>query len=743
MALDFVSLVLSKHAPATAESTMSPALRQAVPRGSLNCQLMTNNPPSMAESKAAHSISETYTLCGFSQAAEKLTEAASRLEGEADQESKYWKEVLLIQKKGWPLSKLPGDPCALAVHFGFQDAAPAYRSRGFAVLARNPDGTLRLDHNPLRPNPVRVRASIVREGSTCGCSSASTSSGEADSVVVAASIDQQILQARDTLFEDELFHELGREARLLANHGVTMSLKQIKVPMDDETHLQLDLKESESKHPAKESSKQDQSLAEAISLGLRILLSHAHEINLLRRSQPPLPLSLEPRSMPECALLRPLLGAMQHLKQRDQLVGLLRSLIEPLVTAGLPISLKQAEASLNPGSHNNAAYPSLPLSTMPSAQRNTAATLLESLTKPLATSFTLVLPTEREQTITAQTNFDPPIFGTEFNFSANTLTYHNVALSFLPVTTFEAIERLFRHLLLVDLVSFTLLNLNKHVNDAEAIHASPTDDNRDIAKGDSAGKAGEKIQAKDRRFSCNVLDQHTGSFVVIDTKSSSDQAHNEDQGNINTEPTEHRRGKKIWKKFSLQIAPGRFGLQCIKPVFNTDGHRPLIQQNILAKNEEAMDGMTEGEEKEESQLLADDNYRRVHPPLSVHPDIYHSNNNNTGSNNLFSSFQSPPVVSNTSSIASTMYMWTADREPSQPSQQRCGHNSSTHNYSNKDGKGDSDNGRSHGHSDKHFDNQEEQDPFKRALWRKPGNDGRSVERLDGNSYMSFLDVLRS
>lgn len=118
-ALDFVSLLLSKQAPRQAETSMSPFLKQIAPLGSLSAEVV--NPPPKPESttKDISAVSRGWRVQNFNGAANKLLQAASRLDTEVTSETRYWNEVLAVKNKGWKISRLPRERQALGVQYGF------------------------------------------------------------------------------------------------------------------------------------------------------------------------------------------------------------------------------------------------------------------------------------------------------------------------------------------------------------------------------------------------------------------------------------------------------------------------------------------------------------------------------------------------------------------------------------------------------------------------------------------------
>lgn len=443
MSLDFISFLLSKFAPTTAQSTMSPTLKDAVPIGTLDARIMKYMPPTTSESRSAELCSRAYKLQGFSNAADKILGAASRLEDEAVTEQRFWEQILSIRQKGWSISRIPRDPRGLGVHFGFRDAAPSFRKRGFAALRKTADGGLRLDQGAVPSRPVAVQVSVLRRDQNCGTSSIP----QAKMTATEDGIDEQILQARNTLFEEELFHELGREARSLANQGVTMSSKRIKTPLDDRTQLQIELVGLDDDNPGSVSGP-DEQLADGIAIALRVLLSHAHEQNLRRRSQSPPPMTLKPRDVPEYALIRPIVTHHQHRSQLESLTSFLRNIIQPFSQAGVPFGLRAGSPSdpLNPATHLSNQPPLI--------ATDTPIHFLETLTQPLTTTFDATLPTQRPLAITMHTNLNQPLFGTEYSFSPSTLTYPTTTLSLPRHDTLTELEQTVGHILTVDLVEF-------------------------------------------------------------------------------------------------------------------------------------------------------------------------------------------------------------------------------------------------------------------------------------------------
>jgi mediator of RNA polymerase II transcription subunit 17 len=118
-AVDFVSLLLSKNTPRQAETSMSAFLKQIAPLGSLNAEVVNPPPKPDSTTKDISAVSRGWRIQNFNGAANKLLQAAARLENEVASETRYWNEVLTVKEKGWKVSRLPRERQALGVQYGF------------------------------------------------------------------------------------------------------------------------------------------------------------------------------------------------------------------------------------------------------------------------------------------------------------------------------------------------------------------------------------------------------------------------------------------------------------------------------------------------------------------------------------------------------------------------------------------------------------------------------------------------
>ncbi|KAJ5330199.1 Mediator complex subunit Med17 [Penicillium brevicompactum] len=434
-ALDFVSLLLSKQAPRQAETSMSPFLKQIAPLGSLSAEVV--NPPPKPESttKDISAVSRGWRVQNFNGAANKLLQAASRLDTEVTSETRYWNEVLAVKNKGWKISRLPRERQALGVQYGFLEATPAFRDRGLASLRRAEDGSLLLDKGLIPSKASFVRVRVRQGGRLSGCSQSTypMSNGE-------ESIEGRILQARDTVFEEELFHELVREAKAIAGFGVTTRQNLIQIPASEDLEILLDLVDVDENHPQPDhgTSKEGNSLAEGLAHTIRILLAYAHRQSLQRRTLLPPPLTPKKRTTPEHQLLRPALAYVQHMSHVQWVQSLLNDVFGVLQSANL----------------TPPAYTAKIFSTEQGKifKPPTVEALVENFLTPLESTFKGELPTPRGSfSISISTNLSAAPHGTYFDVSFDMSTTSDLAS---PGRLYQRdeVEAAITHLLLLDVV---------------------------------------------------------------------------------------------------------------------------------------------------------------------------------------------------------------------------------------------------------------------------------------------------
>lgn len=454
-ALDFVSLLLSKYAPRQAETSMSAFLKQVAPLGSLSAEVV--NPPAKPEAatKDISTVSRGWRIQNFNSASAKLLDAASRLESEVTSEAQYWNEVLAVKEKGWKICRLPQNRQALGVQYGFLEATPIFRDRGLASLRRSENGHLVLDKGLIPSGSRFVRARVKQRN---GISSSSRPSQSVPSDP--GSVEFQILQARDSVFEEELFHELTREARTMASSGVTIHQDHIRVPASDDTEVLLDLVDASDDrlYTNEEADTSDHLLADGLAHSIRILLAFAHRQNLLRRTQVPSPLGGQKRPNLEYPLLRPALAYFQHLSHVRWLESFLRDIYTVLKSSGLQTSdftMKTfVKESMGPATSPSQSLETFLQKSLQSVKSVFQGTLLNSGTFEVAIRTTLLAPP----------------FGTAYNVSLTPTAFPDMKPPGI-LSLKDEVEAAITHIMLLDIVGSIASHRKLLGEDEKPIHS--------------------------------------------------------------------------------------------------------------------------------------------------------------------------------------------------------------------------------------------------------------------------------
>ncbi|KAL3418906.1 Mediator of RNA polymerase II transcription subunit 17 [Phlyctema vagabunda] len=326
-ALDFVSLLLSKDTPVQASLSISPYLREAVGMGTLGADRLQTPRITTAQKEDNKHIAQGWKVQTINKSVDFILASATRLEKEIESETKYWEQILAVSEKGWSMCKLPQERHTLGVRFGFSESATTFRNRSLAAIRRNPDGSVYLDQGVFGSTPRQLRVRVCTDGIETGQSSLSSA------VTEDSPIEHFILQARNSIFAEELWQELNRESRTLASYGIRAQETTITCPITPTKTMILDLVPIDT--AITRAAVGDNTLAEGLSLALHILLSYTHRKNYRRRVKPQPPISATKRSTPTYDLLRPIVARLCHQNTLIALNSLLTPLFSTLTSTGL------------------------------------------------------------------------------------------------------------------------------------------------------------------------------------------------------------------------------------------------------------------------------------------------------------------------------------------------------------------------------------------------------------------------
>lgn len=293
-------------------------------------------------------------------------------------------------------------------HANLLVAAPEFRANGLAPMRRGEHGSIELDCGRSGGVSERLLVTYEKDGKVVSrCSLPAPTDQDAP-------LEARVLEARNTIFSQELWHELNREARTLVAYDVRPQGSRLTCALDSTSNIILELVPLDAAPP--EDTALDNSTAEAISIALQILLSYAHRHNELLRIRPLPPHISRSRGQQTYPLLRPIIARMMHLSNVQATTNYVGSLVHALQNAGLPASftLRTPQISLpDTGSQGP---------NQPSAAQNLARNLLQPI------DFSLFITLLPDITFT--------IRGRTFLFPV-TATYYNIVIP--PGSRFESI----------------------------------------------------------------------------------------------------------------------------------------------------------------------------------------------------------------------------------------------------------------------------------------------------------------
>lgn len=303
LALDFVSLLISSVRPTSASTSMSPHLKTHIPVGSLGADRV---PAPQVVNEPGVGIG--WKIESLTNARDRLKTCASRLRTEATKEKTYWAGVAAIAATGEVLFKVRNsDTRGLGIKYGFGDAGSKYRDPGVGVLKRSAAGTV--DFEPKEEVQKKfVRVTIKSEEGEVikSVSDVYTRDSKPPTDPTLAAIHE----TRHALFEEELFFEIAREARLLTSRKVTVADGAVSVDLGEGDLIVIEWVEV----PDEPATTFAPSLANLFVLALRLLLANAHRQQLEKMRTPPAPLQSKGGPNPNTPLpiLRPLLAHILH-----------------------------------------------------------------------------------------------------------------------------------------------------------------------------------------------------------------------------------------------------------------------------------------------------------------------------------------------------------------------------------------------------------------------------------------------
>lgn len=192
-------------------------------------------------------------------------------------------------------------------------------------MRRATDGAVELDLGILGGQSQRLAVTIERDGQVTGTSTLPAPTPEGDKTPLAA----DVLEARNTVFSRELWHELQMEARTLLSYDVKQYESCIIYTTQQGVKIRLELLSLDAL-PQRQEDRPDNTLAESIHITLHILLAHAHRQNETMRSRPLPPNQPRGRLQNQYHLLRPIIARMIHMDAIKECTTYIGNLVKSL-----------------------------------------------------------------------------------------------------------------------------------------------------------------------------------------------------------------------------------------------------------------------------------------------------------------------------------------------------------------------------------------------------------------------------
>jgi mediator of RNA polymerase II transcription subunit 17 len=358
LALDSISLLLSKESPVQASTTLSPALRDHVGIGTLGASKLKESNATEAQIQDDRCVATGWRVMGINNMVDSVVAAAERLEKEIELETKYWADVLAVSDDGWTVCSLPQERHTLGVRFGFAESAPEFKNSSIAPLIRNDNGTIKLGVGRVGGRCQRIRITIKKDGKIADQSPLPERTPDD------APLKDRVREARNTIFHQELWYELNREARVLLAYDVYYDGPAIVWKQDNETEFIFTLEDLDKREDVNTNYAEGIRSATAAYSFIQFLLFQSHRQNYHKRtSLSPSVRQTDPNN-PPYNILRSLITRFEYFKNAADLGSYLDKLIHTLRCAG--IATASYSATLSPP--NSSASEANQIRRMPSTE---------------------------------------------------------------------------------------------------------------------------------------------------------------------------------------------------------------------------------------------------------------------------------------------------------------------------------------------------------------------------------------
>ncbi|KAL8947229.1 MAG: hypothetical protein Q9222_006464 [Ikaeria aurantiellina] len=422
------------HGTKAAESTISPFLKEVVPGGSIGVDVMQSSQRSAAQETSDAVVNLGWRMQALTRSADSLLGSATRLNQDMEGEIAYWEEILTLKEEKWPLHRLPREKNTLGVQVGFADAYTDFRDRGLIALRNGSDGKVTLDRGSRWQGDKHLQIRVLKNGKLLAMNKQPIRPVEDGSTLT-----QRLVMARNSLFDEELYHELNREARNLVNQGVRFVDGCVCFPYEDGSQAEVRLVRMDDEEDL---SQVDTAVPDALATILRLLLSQSHRQTFERRSQRPPAITNAPPVRPVYPLLRPIIEHTHHSSTMKTITGLLDHLKSTMSAAGLSFT---AESTVLAASGRTGLLGLLSASLGP-----IAGSLAKPITQSHHSQMRLILPSKQSVfMLDVHTSILPPTFGSVLQLSTVSAIPGSALVDMPNSLRFPTVEKLQKHILYV------------------------------------------------------------------------------------------------------------------------------------------------------------------------------------------------------------------------------------------------------------------------------------------------------
>ncbi|KZV82752.1 hypothetical protein EXIGLDRAFT_684588 [Exidia glandulosa HHB12029] len=347
LARDLLALVSSATPSGPLAPLAQPSPMPNLPAGTLTGSTVSNPPPlpSVAQFNAQLTLGAKDKA--LRQASDVLRNAADTMERTRKRDESYWVDALTARAANWSLVPAPLPPGAptgknadktardFIISFGLEEAPMEFRRRAMAYLSAvdNDGSPLVFQHR----QKMRLRIALSREEAD-GTKNVSYNSLHAPDD---SDVNSILKYAQQELIEQEVFHELFREAEKFPSGDTRVSERLISVSVAHTMQLSFTLVPSATCNNSDE--EPSSPLCDLIHAALKLLLLRRHSFVKKQRSSTSTSLTASttaPIQAPPPKILQPIIDLIQYQSFCDRIANELRKVCAALWAVGVHAKMR-------------------------------------------------------------------------------------------------------------------------------------------------------------------------------------------------------------------------------------------------------------------------------------------------------------------------------------------------------------------------------------------------------------------